>query len=166
MRTLNKTEQMYSVKKVCKVKVLKRGQSWRRLWSLFGFDQAFLHQAAVELLDVGVHALPVRLFHPDQVISIEQGGAARQPPADRTDKWLQTNNSTELGGHLVLNAPLELVPAEMRQLLHIRDERSLCGAEGQLEVVPGLGGVEGGVLEGVREEAVHQGTEGYPVFPT
>lgn len=34
------------------------------LWSLFGFDQAFLHQAAVELLDVRVHALPVGLFHP------------------------------------------------------------------------------------------------------
>lgn len=89
-------------------------------------------------------------------------------PASRlqTDKPLQTNNSTELGGHLVLNAPLELVPAGMRLSLHIRGERSLCGAEGQLEVVPGLGGVEGGVLEGVREETVHQGTEGYPIFPT
>lgn len=32
---------------------------------LFGFNQAFLHQAAVELLDVCVHALPVGLLHPD-----------------------------------------------------------------------------------------------------
>ena len=37
----------------------------KSLWSLLGFDQAFLHQAAVELLDVCVHTLPVRLFHPD-----------------------------------------------------------------------------------------------------
>lgn len=89
-------------------------------------------------------------------------------PASRlqADKRLQTNDSTELGGHLVLKAPLEFVPAGMRLILHIRDERSLCGAEGQLEVVPGLGGVECGVLKGVREEAVHQGTERYPIFPT
>lgn len=37
----------------------------RRLWSLLGFDQAFLHQTAVELLDVCVDTLPVGLFHPD-----------------------------------------------------------------------------------------------------
>ena len=36
-----------------------------RLQPLLGLDQAFLHQGAVELLDVRVHALPVGLFHPD-----------------------------------------------------------------------------------------------------
>lgn len=46
-----------------------------------------------------------------------------------------------------------------------RDGRSLCGAEGQLEVLPGLVGVQDGVLEGVREEAVHQGAEGNAVLP-
>ena len=32
---------------------------------------------------------------------------------------------------------------------------SLCGSERQLKVVPAFVGVEGGVLKGVREEAVH-----------
>ena len=32
---------------------------------------------------------------------------------------------------------------------------SLCGGERQLKVVSAVVGVEGGVLEGVREEAVH-----------
>lgn len=59
------------------------GSRRRRLWPLLGFDQAFLHQAAVELLDVGVHTLPVGLAHADQVVGVQQGGTAGQPPADR-----------------------------------------------------------------------------------
>lgn len=43
---------------------------------------------------------------------------------------------------------------------------SLGGVEGQLEVLPGLIGVQDGVLEGIREEAVHQGAEGDAVLPT
>lgn len=43
--------------------------------------------------------------------------------------------------------------------------RSLGGVEGQLEVLPGLIGVQDGVLEGIREEAVHQGAEGDAVLP-
>lgn len=54
------------------------------LWALLGFDEALLHQAAVKLLDVRVHTLPVGLLHPHQVLSIQQRGAACQPPEDRT----------------------------------------------------------------------------------
>lgn len=54
----------------------------------------------------------------------------------------------------------------MNLLLHIRSDSSLCSAESQLEVLPGLVGVEDGVLESIGEEAVHQGAEGYAVFPT
>lgn len=50
--------------------------------------------------------------------------------------------------------------------LHVGDENSLCGAEGQLEVVPALVGIEDRVLKGIREEAVHQGTESYAIAPT
>lgn len=50
---------------------------------LFSFDQSFFHQAAVELLDVRVHTLPVRLLHPHQVFGIQQRGAAYQPSVDR-----------------------------------------------------------------------------------
>lgn len=53
------------------------------LEALLCFDQAFLHQAAVELLDVRVNALPVGLAHPHQVVGVQQRGAACQPPADR-----------------------------------------------------------------------------------
>ena len=68
--------------------------------------------------------------------------------------------------HRTMRSPCShLAPDEIYLLLHIRNESSLCSAEGQLEVVPGLVGVEDGVLEGVREEAVHQGAEGYAVFP-
>lgn len=50
-------------------------------------------------------------------------------------------------------------------ILHVRTRSSLCGAESQLEVVSGLVGVEGRILKGVGEEAVHQGAEGYAIFP-
>lgn len=109
---------------------------------LFGLDQAFLHQAAVELLDVRVDALPVGLAHPHQVVGVQQRGAACQPPADR-EPW-----------------------SCCALILHTKNKSSLCGAEGQLEVVLGLVGVEGRVLEGVGEEAVHQGAEGDAVLPT
>lgn len=64
------------------------------------------------------------------------------------------------------SAPLELIPDEMHLILHIKDESSLCGAESQLEVLLVLVGVEDRVLERVGEEPVHQGAEGYAVFPT
>lgn len=54
---------------------------------------------------------------------------------------------------------------QVRWILHIRTKSSLCGAESQLEVVSGLVGVEGRILKGVGEEPVHQGTEGYAIFP-
>lgn len=54
---------------------------------------------------------------------------------------------------------------QVRWALHSRTKSSLCGAEGQLEVVSGLVGVEGRILERVGEEAVHQGTEGDAIFP-
>lgn len=47
----------------------------------------------------------------------------------------------------------------------MRNKSSLCGAERQLEVVPGFVRVEDGVFECFREESVHQGAESYPVFP-
>lgn len=53
----------------------------------------------------------------------------------------------------------------MRWILHIRTKSSLCGAESQLEVVSGLVGVEGRILKRLGEEPVHQGTEGYAIFP-
>lgn len=53
----------------------------------------------------------------------------------------------------------------MRWILHIRTKSSLCGAESQLEVVSGLVGVEGRILKRVGEEPVHQGAEGYAIFP-
>lgn len=59
-----------------------------------------------------------------------------------------------------------LAPDKTHLHLHIRNESSLCSAESQLEVFPGLVRVEDGVLERVREEAVHQGAEGYAVSPT
>lgn len=46
-----------------------------------------------------------------------------------------------------------------------KNKSSLCGAESQLEVFSGLAGVEGWILERVGEEAVHQGAEGYAIFP-
>lgn len=49
---------------------------------------------------------------------------------------------------------------------HIRSERSLCSVESQLEVFPGLVGVEDGVLERIGEEPVDQGAKGNAVFPT
>ncbi len=71
------------------------------LHSLFGFDEAFLHQGAVELLDVRVHTLPVGLVHSDQVVWVQQCWAACQPPADRVkdrvaDKHHKKNTDTEL----------------------------------------------------------------------
>lgn len=51
------------------------------------------------------------------------------------------------------------------QIGHIRKESSLRSVESQLEVFLGLVGVEDGVLESVREEAVHQGAKGNAVFP-
>lgn len=50
-------------------------------------------------------------------------------------------------------------------ILHIRNKSSLCGGESQLEVFPGLVGVEDWVLERIGEEPVHQGAEGNAVFP-
>lgn len=84
--------------------------------------------------------------------------------ASVTDKRLDT----EPWSHFVLicNAPLELVPDKIHLFLHIRHDYLLCSAESQLEVIPGLVGVEDGVLKGVGEEPVHQGAEGYAIFPT
>lgn len=42
---------------------------------------------------------------------------------------------------------------------------SLGHGEGQLEVLLPLRGAQGAVVEGVREERVHQGAEGHPVAP-
>lgn len=54
---------------------------------------------------------------------------------------------------------------QVRWVLHVRTKSSLRGAESQLEVVSGLVGVEGRVLKRVGEEPVHQGAEGYAIFP-
>lgn len=51
-------------------------------------------------------------------------------------------------------------------ILHRKNKSSLCRAESQLEVFSGLVGVEGWILKRVGEEAVHQGAEGYAIFPT
>lgn len=50
-------------------------------------------------------------------------------------------------------------------ILHRKNKSSLCRAESQLEVFSGLVGVEGWILKRVGEEAVHQGAEGYAIFP-
>lgn len=42
---------------------------------------------------------------------------------------------------------------------------SLSHGEGQLEVLLPLRGAQGAVVEGIREEGVHQGTEGHPITP-
>lgn len=44
---------------------------------LFGFYQPLLDQTAVELLDVRVHALPVRLSKPHHVLCIQELRAVR-----------------------------------------------------------------------------------------
>lgn len=76
----------------------------RSLSSLLCFDQAFLHQAAVELLDVRVNALPVGLTHPHQVVGVQQRGAARQPPADREPASL-TNPNPHRWNHEITRFP-------------------------------------------------------------
>ena len=48
---------------------------------------------------------------------------------------------------------------------HIRKGHSLCSVEGQLEVVPALVWVKDGILKGVREKTVHQGTKRYAITP-
>lgn len=53
----------------------------------------------------------------------------------------------------------------LRWVCKLQPKSSLCRAESQLEVFPGLAGVEGRILKGVGEEAVHQGAEGDAVFP-
>lgn len=126
-----------------------------RLSPLFGFDQTLLHQAAVKLLDVRVHTLPVRLLHPDQVFSIQQRRAACQPPGDRMSIKTTWDNWW-----------LRKSVKKHKKPLCLTKSCSLCRAERQLEVVSGLVGVEDGVLEGVGEESVHQGAEGDAIFPT
>ena len=84
-------------------------------------------------------------------------------PSSCTQRWSISDKTTtdhsgdsDLSGHSVL-------PGEDPLIGHIRN--LLCSAEGQVEVFSGLGGVECCVLELVGEEAVHQGAEGYAVFP-
>lgn len=57
--------------------------SWRRsmgsvlgatLGGVFGFNQALRHQAPVELLQVRIHTLPIRLAHLHHVVHIQQLG--------------------------------------------------------------------------------------------
>lgn len=87
-----------------------------------------------------------------------RGGQPASLLRTERDKRLETN---EEGGRDVTL----LLQTRPIWVLVQRDGRSLCGAEGQLEVLPGLVGVQDGVLEGVREEAVHQGAEGNAVLP-
>lgn len=130
---------------------------------LLGFDQAFLHQAAVELLDVGVHTLPVGLVHADQVVGVQQGGTASQPPTDRqTDRQTdgRTDGRTESATvswrqRKKESSDIRLHRCSRTGAICFSLVHSLGGAEGQLEVLPGLVGVQDGVLEGIREEAVH-----------
>lgn len=42
---------------------------------------------------------------------------------------------------------------------------SLGCAEGRLKVLPTVAGAQGAVVEGIREEVVHQGAEGHAVAP-
>lgn len=49
---------------------------------LFGFYQPLLDQTAVELLDVRVHALPVRLSKPHHVLCIQELRAVRMGPGE------------------------------------------------------------------------------------
>lgn len=50
--------------------------SWgATLGGIFGFNQALRHQAPVELLQVRVHTLPIRLAHLHHVVHIQQLGA-------------------------------------------------------------------------------------------
>lgn len=49
---------------------------------LFGFYQPLLDQTAVELLDVRVHALPVRLSKPHHVLCVQELRAVRMGPGE------------------------------------------------------------------------------------
>lgn len=48
---------------------------------------------------------------------------------------------------------------------HPASRHSLGCAEGRLKVLPAVAGAQGAVVEGVREEVVHQGAEGHAVAP-
>lgn len=50
------------------------------LGGVFGFDQALQHQSPVELLEVRVHALPVRLPHPHHILHIQKLRTVGQLP--------------------------------------------------------------------------------------
>lgn len=50
------------------------------LGGVFGFNQALCHQAPVELLQVRVHTLPIRLAHLHHVVHIEQLRTVHQFP--------------------------------------------------------------------------------------
>lgn len=76
--------------------------SHRLLWVLtlggvFGFDQALLHQSPVELLEVRVHALPVRLPHPHHILHIQKLRTVCQLPT-LTPRWgTEEGKKTEKG---------------------------------------------------------------------
>lgn len=42
---------------------------------------------------------------------------------------------------------------------------SLCCFKGHLKVLPAIARAESGVVKGLREEVVHQSTEGHPITP-
>lgn len=99
-----------------------------------------------------------------------EGGRKEGKERERdTDKQLETNYDTQLWSFCFFPNPQRTARSSLQTRricrLHIRNDGSLGSVESQLEVLPGLVWVEGRVLEGVGEEAVHQGAEGYAVFP-